>query len=175
MRGVIDQRLISWECKKTEVVAELWKSLYVDDLVSGKPTAEQAQEMKKNAIEIFDDAKFILHKWHSNNRKLEDNSSGDEEMPFAKQQLGTSSQGDGSLLGITWSKEEDNIKVCAPSSEVTITKRRILSNFSQIYDPLGLLSPRTLQGKMIYREVCEEKAAWDALLGCYLLGKEIRG
>ena len=103
----------------------------MDDLVSGKRTVAQAQEMKKNVIEIFDDAKFTLHRWHSNNRELEDISSSDGEITFAKQQLGASSQGDGSLLGITWSKEEDNIKVCVPSSEVTITKSGILSKIIQ--------------------------------------------
>lgn len=31
-----------------------------------------------------------------------------------------------------------------------------------MYDPLGLTSPTTLQGKQIYRDICDVKASWDA-------------
>ena len=44
------------------------------------------------------------------------------------------------------------------------TKREILSKLAKIYDPLGLASPITLQGKLIYREICDVKLPWDATL-----------
>ena len=136
----------------------------MDDLVSGKTTVERAQTMKDDAIEIFNDATFTLHKWHSNRRELEETTSDNEEKTFAKQQLGTPSEGEASILGLAWSKDEDELKVVVPLGEVTTTKRGILSKLVRIYDPLGLLSPRTLQGKIIYREVCEKKISWDAPL-----------
>ena len=161
--GVLEHHLKCWESRKPEVVAELRKSLYVDDLVSGKTTVEQAQAMKDDAIEIFNDATFTLHKWHSNRRELEETTSdNEEEKTFAKQQLGTPSEGEASILGLAWSKDKDELKVVVPSGEATTTKRGILSKLAQIYDPLGLLSPRTLQGKIVYREVCNKKMAWDA-------------
>ncbi len=161
--GVLEHHLKCWESRKPEVVAELRKSPYVDDLVSGKTTIEQAQAMKDDAIEIFNDATFTLHKWHSNRRELEETTSDNEEKKtFAKQQLGTPSEGEASILGLAWSKDKDELKVVVPSGEATTTKRGILSKLAQIYDPLGLLSPRTIQGKIIYREVCNKKMAWDA-------------
>ena len=30
-----------------------------------------------------------------------------------------------------------------------------------MYDPLGLATPLTLQGKLIYREICDQKLPWD--------------
>jgi hypothetical protein len=33
---------------------------------------------------------------------------------------------------------------------------------AKIYDPLGLVSPTTLIGKLLYRDVCDLKPAWDA-------------
>ena len=161
--GVIDQHLTSWENRKPEIVAELRKSLYVDDLVSGKPTVEQAQVLKEGAVEVFNDATLTLHKWHSNKPELEDTTINNEEKSFAKQQLGTPEE-DASILGLGWSKDKDEIKVIVPKCEVTTTKRGILSKLAQIYDPLGLLSPRTLQGKLIYREVCQKKVPWDTPL-----------
>lgn len=44
------------------------------------------------------------------------------------------------------------------------TKRGVLSRLAKIYDPLGLASPTTLQGKLFYREICETNLAWDAVL-----------
>ena len=35
---------------------------------------------------------------------------------------------------------------------------------ARIHDPLGLIAPIVLQGKLLYRNACEEKTAWDASL-----------
>ena len=48
-----------------EVVAALRKSLYEDDLLNGGQMVEEARKQKSNAIEVFSDAKFVLHKWNS--------------------------------------------------------------------------------------------------------------
>jgi hypothetical protein len=69
--GVIEQHLDNRESRMPEAVAELRKSLYVDDLLSGGVTVEEAQEVKQQAVEIFEDATFTLHKWHSNEAELE--------------------------------------------------------------------------------------------------------
>ena len=161
---MIEHHLKCWESRKPDVVVELQKSLFVDDLMGGKTTVEQAQTTKDDAIEIFNHATFTLHKWRSNRRELEETSSGNEEKTFAKQQLGTPSEGEANILGLAWSKDKDELKVVVPLGEVTTTKRGILSKLARIYYPIGLLSPRTLQGKIIYREVCEKKISWDAPL-----------
>ena len=70
LNGVIARHLELIEPRHPETVAEMRKSMYVDDLISGAPTTNEAAELKQDAIEIFDDAKFSLHKWHSNARNL---------------------------------------------------------------------------------------------------------
>ena len=72
LAAVVDHHLESWELREPEKVAEIRRSLYVDDLISGKSTVASAMELKKTAIKIFDDATFTLHKWHSNEPSLED-------------------------------------------------------------------------------------------------------
>ena len=64
--GVIKQHLQVWESKSPEVVAALRKSLYVDDLLNGGQTVAEARERIRSAIEIFNDAIFVLQKWNSN-------------------------------------------------------------------------------------------------------------
>ena len=60
--GVINQHLTLWEDRHPEFVEEIRKSLYVDDLLSGGATVREAQTNKSEAKEIFQDARFNLHK-----------------------------------------------------------------------------------------------------------------
>ena len=58
----------------------------------------------------------------------------------------------------------DELGVTIPDEVAQPTKRGILGKVAKIYDPLGLIAPITLQGKLLYRDACEEKRAWDAPL-----------
>lgn len=59
---------------------------YVDDLISGAPTPDRAKHLKREATNIFPDAKFELHKWHSHKKWLE-TSCEDYKPSFAKEHL----------------------------------------------------------------------------------------
>ncbi|XP_028407544.1 uncharacterized protein LOC114530162 [Dendronephthya gigantea] len=160
--GVVEQHLNAWEERMPEEVSELRKSMYVDDFISGRTTVEEAKQLKRNATEIFNDATFTLHKWHSNEPELEDSpDKSADEVTYAKQQLGTTKGGECSLLGLPWHKSSDTISVVIPCEPTKPTKRGTLQKLARIYDPLGLVSPHTLQGKLIYREVCKKKVGWD--------------
>lgn len=163
--GVIECHLETWERGMPELVAKLRKSLYVDDLISGKPTVREERELKEGAISIFADAKFKLHKWHWNVTELEEpEGQGGDGSTFAKQQLGYPRAKNGSLLGLLWDKQEDQIGIVMPRDDETSSKRALLSNLAKIYDPLGLVAPLTVQGKFIFRDACNAKVAWDAPL-----------
>ena len=79
----------SWESKMPEVVSELKRSMSVDDMLGGAHSVEQAKDKKSKSIEIFDDAKFVFHKWSSNVAELKDVEidKSDGEGILAKQQL----------------------------------------------------------------------------------------
>ncbi len=51
-----------------------------------------------------------------------------------------------------------------PDDEAQKTKRRVLSKLAKVYDPLGLVSPLTLERKQIYRDECDAKRPWDTNL-----------
>ncbi len=69
--GVISQHLKSWELKYPVVVKEIRDGLYVDDLMLGGPDVGEVAEKKAATTEVFEDATFALHKWHSNREELE--------------------------------------------------------------------------------------------------------
>ena len=58
------------------------------------------------------------------------------------QQLGDQT---GNLFGLKWDKEADTIQVIIHPDESIPSKRGILGKAARIFDPLGLLSPTTLQ------------------------------
>ena len=45
-----------------------------------------------------------------------------------------------------------------------VTRRGVLRRLARIDDPLGLVSPLTLEGKLVYRAACDTKIPWDAKL-----------
>lgn len=55
----------------------------------------------------------------------------------------------------------DTIQVRFPPEQAQPTKRGPLAEVAKIYDPLSLVSPTTLCGKLIYHETCDLKIAWD--------------
>ena len=164
LNGVIQQHLQNLETKCPETVKEVRKSLYVDDLISGGSTTDKAKQLKREAIEIFNGAKFELHKWQSNKEDLETDCEN-YERSFAKEQLNNVSKPEGiKLLGVSWDKVQDTLHVDFPSPPAEMTKRGILTNLAKVYDPLGLASPVLLEGKLLYRETCVQKSAWDSPL-----------
>ncbi|XP_028413536.1 uncharacterized protein LOC114536372 [Dendronephthya gigantea] len=125
-----------------------------------------ARTRKEKAIEVLDDATFQSHKWHSNVEELErdgDRSQNHDEQSFAKQQFGVQ-PGETKMLGLKWNKVEDTLSINFPEDEHPVTRRGILGKLAKIYDPLGLVSPLTLEGKLVYRAACESKTPWDAKL-----------
>lgn len=165
--GVIQQLLESCRQNYPDIVSEIERSLYVDDLISGGPTSEKAKEIKSASQNVFAKGTFELHKWHSNVKELESAASEPvsiEEGTYAKEQLNVSGRQGATLLGLPWDKENDTVGVSFPQEKADPSKRGVLSKVARIYDPLGLASPISLGGKLLYRDVCDAKLNWDAKL-----------
>ena len=86
-----------------------------------------------------------------------------ENQSYAKDQSGVK-QGEIKLLSVPWDKQEDKIQSSFSNPIPRATKREVLRKISKIYDPLGLASPITLEGKFLYREVCEARIPRDQKL-----------
>lgn len=130
--------------------------------LSGGPTVTDAKKWKRETAGVFADARFELHKWHSNGPDLE-KTSGDDELTFAKQQVEDKlNRGKSKLLLLPWDKVQDTLSVVFFAKTAELMKRGVLANLAKVNGPLGLVSPVMLEGKLIYREICSQKLAWDA-------------
>ena len=67
------------------------------------------------------------------------------------------------MLGISWNTQTDtlSIKPVTVPKFAQLTKRRALSICSQVYDPLGLLTPVTVKSKVFLQELWKDKKEWD--------------
>ena len=76
-------------------------------------------------MEIFVDAAFELHKWHSDLPELESEvtEQNTEDQTFAKQQLGSTEGGSGTIIGLRWDKQRDIVSIAVPSEKVESAKR----------------------------------------------------
>lgn len=70
------------------------------------------------------------------------------------------------VLGVSWNFLEDYLTfplkpLAQLASELPPTKRSILKVVAKILDPLGVISPVTLQMKLLFQELCKQKINWD--------------
>ena len=72
--GTLKQHLESLRVEYPEHIEESIMSLFVDDVIRGRDTIEQARELKKVAVSVFQWAGFDLNKWYSNPPELEANT-----------------------------------------------------------------------------------------------------
>ena len=162
--GVIEQHLAGWSEKLPESVAEISRSLYVHDQISGAYNVTKAQDLKSDATKVFADASFELHKWHSNEPELEDHCQKPEiveETTYAKQQLVFTAK-ECKLLGLAWNKDEDTVSVVFPDKRANPTRGpgEIIPCLRSPWAGIADDSSR----KLIFREACESNTPWDAAL-----------
>ena len=84
---------------------------------------------------------------------------------FAKSTLNGKS-GTEKVLGVQWDCIGDRLimdiaHLFAEASVDTITKRQVLAISSKIYDPLGIISPVTVELKIFHQQLCRQKTEWD--------------
>ena len=164
LAGTLKQHLEALRTEYPKHVEEIMRSLYVDDIITGEDTVDQVHELKGTAIGVFKQAGFELHKWNSNVPELEaDNQLTEDSQTYAKEQLGVKTN-EAKLLGLPWEKVEDTLAVTFSGDSHEATKRDVLRSLASIYDPLGVASPVTLVGKMVFREACDRHLPWDAVL-----------
>ncbi|XP_017794319.1 PREDICTED: uncharacterized protein LOC108575898 [Habropoda laboriosa] len=133
---------------------------YVDDLLTGCETISEAIELRRDLTRILEQAGFSLIKWASNNSNaLESLNSvqGAVEIKEADQDTKT--------LGLLWIADADELHYSIRDHHLKrITKRSILSEIAQIFDPLGLIGPVVTRAKLFMQNLWQLRVNWDETL-----------
>ncbi|XP_018399184.1 PREDICTED: uncharacterized protein LOC108776927 [Cyphomyrmex costatus] len=152
----------------------LLRDFYVDDLISGADTVEEASQLKNELTQLLYEGKFELRKWSSNEPSLRDEYSGNSIREF---NLATDKNTETRALGLIWNCSSDSFKVASvghlPPLQ-KLTKRRILSRAALTFDPLGLIGPVTVVAKIMIQDLWRLNTGWDESvpLACYTKWKQ---
>nr|CAH7767395.1 unnamed protein product [Callosobruchus chinensis] len=157
----IKELAILHEKSDPEASEIIMNCFYVDDMLMGANNLKDAVQLGKRVFDILKSAGFTLRKWSSNNDEIL------HEMDV------TTSNNDSILindmecfkaLGLTWNKRNDtfNFEVSICGNDQKVTKRLILSIISQLFDPMGLISPCVIIGKVLIQKLWLEKIDWDS-------------
>jgi transposase InsO family protein len=136
------------------------RSFYVDDCLKSVETKEEAKKVINQTRQVLKEGGFRLTKFIVNDKSLfyecvpaEDRS--DESPNF---NFGSNSK----ALGIRWHVKKDVFFFLLDlHNGGNVTRRKILQVVSSMFDPLGLVNPVLLGGKLVFQMTTRHKLLWD--------------
>ena len=138
-------------------------SFYVDDLLGGADTVEQATALYTNLTHILKKASFHLRKWRSSSKDvLQQIPHEDQEALPTQELVDQHSAVYPKALGVSWDSREDTMKTSINlSHSYSTSKRGVISDIARTFDVLGWIAPVILPMKLLYRELWQTKVDWD--------------
>ena len=132
-------------------------SHYVDDYLDSFPTEEEAKQVAAEVRDIHRSGGFELRNWCTNRAEIL-RHLGETVQKQEKQLCFDDQEQSERVLGMRWITETDEFCFSAImrsdiasiiASGVKPTKRQILKCVMSLYDPLGLLAPYLVFGKVL--------------------------
>ncbi|XP_072932542.1 uncharacterized protein [Epargyreus clarus] len=139
------------------------KHFYVDDLMTGVNSVEEGKTVYKEMNELLSKAGFELQKWRSNSDELLKVMKSIETKGDNTGNLKIQEDDITKIMGLTWDRSEDSFRyvVNLPELKKPVTKRRIISDISRLYDPLGWVGPSIIIAKIIIQKLWLAALDWD--------------
>ena len=158
------------------------RNIYVDNVFNAADTEEQLIKFYEQSMQIMKAGGFLLRGWKSNSSKLNAHVASAGAAATKRQSVAAGPHAaaadldamvtDNSvdytknitkILGLTLNMYSDELLVCIPSMDnsVTITNRFVVSTIAKKFDPLGLLLPVTVTGKLFLQSLWKHKLAWE--------------
>ncbi|XP_031358231.1 uncharacterized protein LOC116181921 [Photinus pyralis] len=138
--------------------ATICEDFYVDDLITGANSTEEANQLHVNIAHILQQGGFQLRKWRTNNEVLRQLIKTNEEEPTHV----IANDDAQKTLGLLWNSQDDHLQYAIDiNPKCKATKRSILSTTSQLFDPLALLGPVIVSAKVMMQKLWQLKLDWD--------------
>ena len=153
-------------------------SFYVDDYVGALASVKDAISVHKELTTCLSNAGFHLTKCLSNSpavmQAIPEKDRAKQAALLLQKDLSVSQDQLASTLGLAYDHIQDvlminNILECMvplPKGRPE-TKRTLCSRIASMYDPLGLLGPTLVQGKLLIQQCWIKQLGWDERLDTY--------
>ena len=136
---------------------DIIKNLYVDNLISGTDTTQNAINYYQETKQIFNEASMNIREWASNDSEVMKNIRDEDKCRNKVVKV----------LGMIWKTREDKISLATMKSEKegdNLTKRVMLQRIAPVYDPIGFFVPVMIRFKVIIQELWKNKIEWDEVV-----------
>ena len=133
----------SEKVKDLTVRDSLQNQFYVDKLVQSFLSKESAITVYQKLKSACNDAGLDLREWSSNGPKIVNHFSPRDQ----------NCNDTVKVLGYLCNCQTDMLSLKPFNYRSCNTKREIHSQFSSLYDPLGIFAPLTVRGKMLLRDL----------------------
>ena len=189
LNATLRHHINKYQATRPDLVSQLNKSIYVDDVILGARTADLAFEICMDSRNLLQQGGFNLRKFLTNDDSLQERimeledcvkaAPPDADSPdtYARRTLGQSQStlhGETKVLGVRWDTQADElvfdlVEITNAARRSQCSKRHVVSTIGRFYDPLGIISPVLTPFKVFLQQLCKAKIAWDELLSGDLL------
>ena len=136
-------------------------AFYVDDCLASVSSISDAQEVIHGVRSLLHQGGFNLTKFVINDESLMSEIPADARAIDVKE-LNSDSGNRSKVLGIKWDVKSDCLYFDLKLSESDqVTRRMMLSTVSSLFDPIGLVSPVLVQGKILFQDATRMQLGWD--------------
>ena len=133
------------------------QSFYVDDLAHSSDDMKQLSNQVTQLQQVLNTRGFHLTKLSATDNKiLSGINTTDCKITDPSDKLRTA-------LGIGW-RTDDDVLLIKVDVKAANSKSDMLSSLASIYDPLGLIAPLLVQGKLLLQEAVRLKIPWNDTL-----------
>ena len=139
---------------------------YVDDGLTSAPTVDSAVDlMKRTQLALQECGNVKLHKIASNSKEVMDAfPAADLAKDLAFLDLSKDDLPMQRSLGLCWSLELNSFTFQVSDIVKPYSRRGVLSTVKSIYDPIGLVAPAVVTGKLFLRDILKESSDLNAPL-----------
>lgn len=143
-------------CIDADVSRVITEDMYVDDMITGHDDKSKLILICQETAKALQSACFPLRKWAFN-------FENDESTQDIFKEFSLDNKVNSKTLGLGFHNQSDEFYFTTQfkSESGIITKRSIMSNVSQVFDPLGLLSPVIITIKVLLQKLWLLKLGWD--------------
>ncbi|CAH0663689.1 unnamed protein product [Chilo suppressalis] len=160
-----------------EAAHAIISDVYMDDYIGSVESADIAAELASDIVKIHARAGLEMRGWVSNDptalkllpRELVEERFKDKNICYSEYSSPFLSP-PVRALGLIWQPITDTISFNTPAknndqaSPDRLTKRKVLSLLMRVFDPLGILAPVVIRGRIMFQNVWRMNLNWDAVL-----------
>ena len=152
LMATLDYHMLNSDSPFKDLITD---SFYVDNLQGTMQDEDTLLQFYVEANHQMSKADMPLRSWVTNNDALNNLISSEYHNYVIPDNV--------SILGLHWSVARDllSIKPIDLPIPSNITKRTLLSLVSSVFDPLGLVSPITIAGKILVQAAWRAESSWD--------------